>query len=68
VLLRHYLRLGASLLSFNLDEDFGNCIDGLIIVDLRATDPRLLKRYMGPAGYEQYSRVVGDASNGLTLP
>ena len=35
VLLRHYLRLGASLLSFNLDEDFGNCIDGLIIVDLR---------------------------------
>jgi putative hemolysin len=64
VLLRHYLRLGASLLSFNLDEDFGNCIDGLIIVDLRATDPRLLRRYMGPTGYEQYARVAGDAPMG----
>jgi putative hemolysin len=64
VLLRHYLRLGASLLSFNLDEDFGNCIDGLIIVDLRATDPRLLRRYMGSTGYEQYARVAGDAPMG----
>jgi hypothetical protein len=62
--LRHYLRLGASLLSFNLDEDFGNCIDGLIIVDLRATDPRLLKRYMGFSGYEQYARVAGDTPMG----
>ena len=64
VLLRHYLRLGASLLSFNLDADFGNCIDGLIIVDLRAADPRLLRRYMGPTGYEQYARVAGDAPMG----
>jgi putative hemolysin len=61
VLLRHYLRLGASLLSFNLDEAFGDCIDGLIIVDLRATDPRLLRRYMGSAGYEHYASIAGPA-------
>jgi hypothetical protein len=58
VLLRHYLRLGASLLSFNVDEAFGNCIDGLIIVDLRATDPQLLRRYMGNAGYEHYASIA----------
>jgi len=61
VLLRHYLRLGASLLSFNLDEGFGNCIDGLIIVDLRASDPKLLRRYMGDVGYQRYVSVAGAA-------
>jgi putative hemolysin len=59
VLLRHYLRLGASLLSFNLDQGFGNCIDGLIIVDLRAADAKLLRRYMGDAGYQHYASVAG---------
>jgi len=59
VLLRHYLRLGASLLSFNVDEAFGHCIDGLIIVDLRATDPNLLRRYMGNAGYQHYTSIAG---------
>jgi putative hemolysin len=58
MLLRHYLRLGASLLSFNVDEGFGQCIDGLIIVDLRATDPQLLRRYMGDAGYQHYASVA----------
>jgi putative hemolysin len=61
MLLRHYLRLGASLLSFNVDEGFGKCIDGLIIVDLRATDPQLLRRYMGNAGYQHYASVAGPA-------
>jgi hypothetical protein len=51
VLLRHYLRLNATLLGFNLDPEFGNCIDGLIMVDLRTSDPKLLKRFMGEAGY-----------------
>jgi putative hemolysin len=63
VLLRHYLRLGASLLSFNLDQSFGNCIDGLIIVDLRAADPKLLRRYMGEAGYQHWASVPA-SSNG----
>ena len=64
ILLRHYLRLGASLLSFNVDEAFGDCIDGLIIVDLRAADPRLLRRYMGNAGYEHYASIAGPAPLG----
>ena len=58
VLLRHYLRLGASMLSFNVDAGFGNCIDGLIIVDLRATDPQILRRYMGHDGYQRYAGIA----------
>lgn len=59
VLLRHYLRLNAFLLSFNLDASFGNCIDGLIVVDLRTAEPKLLRRYLGDAGYESYCRIPG---------
>lgn len=47
VLLRHYLRLGGKLLGFNVDPDFANTLDGLIVVDLTRTDPRLLERYLG---------------------
>ncbi len=47
VLLRHYLRLGGKLLGFNLDPEFSNALDGLIVVDLTHTEPRLLERYLG---------------------
>jgi len=47
VLLRQYLKLGGRIAAFNLDPDFGNCLDGLITVDLKATDPRVLARFMG---------------------
>lgn len=47
VLLRHYLRLGGKLLGFNVDPQFANALDGLVVVDLIRTDPRLLDRYLG---------------------
>ncbi|MBU1229949.1 MAG: lysophospholipid acyltransferase family protein [Proteobacteria bacterium] len=47
VLLRQYLKLGGRIAAFNMDPDFGNCLDGLITVDLRATDERVLARFMG---------------------
>ncbi len=50
VLLRHYLNLGGQLLGFNIDRDFGNVMDGLIVVDLLQTDRKTLERYMGEAG------------------
>lgn len=49
VLLRHYLRLGGKLLGFNVDDSFAGALDGLIVVDLTRTDPRLLERYLGKA-------------------
>jgi putative hemolysin len=57
VLLRHYLRLNARVLSFNVDPAFGHCLDGLILVDLRRTDPKILKRFMGEDGLAFYSSV-----------
>ncbi len=54
VLLRQYLKLGGQLLAFNVDPKFGNCLDGLIVVDLAATDAKLLERYMGAAGAREF--------------
>jgi putative hemolysin len=47
VLLRQYLRLGGKLLGFNVDAQFANALDGLILVDLTKTEPKLLERYLG---------------------
>lgn len=47
VLLKHYLKLNGTILSFNVDKAFSSVVDGLILVDLTRTDPRLLSRYMG---------------------
>ncbi len=49
ILLRQYLKLGGKLLGFNIDPKFSNALDGLIVVDLTKTEPRLLSRYLGKA-------------------
>jgi putative hemolysin len=54
VLLRQYLKLGGKLVSFNVDSAFSNTLDGLIVVNLLKTDPRLLERYLGKAGAESF--------------
>jgi putative hemolysin len=50
VLLRQYLKLGGRILEFNVDRDFAGVVDGLVLVDLRRTDRRLLERYLGREG------------------
>jgi putative hemolysin len=47
VLLKQYLRLGGRLLGFSVDRNFTDALDGLIMVDLRQTEPLMLARYMG---------------------
>jgi putative hemolysin len=54
VLLRQYLKLGGQLLGFNVDSEFGYALDGLILVDLRRTDARLLERYLGQIGARNF--------------
>jgi putative hemolysin len=49
VLLRQYLKLNAKLLGFTVDRDFGNVIDGFVLVDLADVQPAILSRYMGGA-------------------
>ncbi len=47
VLIKQYLKLGGRILAFNVDPDFSDCVDGLILVDLRRTDPKVRAHYMG---------------------
>lgn len=47
VLLRQYLRLNARVLAFNVDGDFGDVLDALMVIDLTRTSPAILVRYMG---------------------
>ena len=54
ILLKHYLRLGGKLLGFNVDSQFGDALDGLILVDLVKTDRRILEHYMSREGYLEF--------------
>jgi putative hemolysin len=47
VLLKQYLKLGARVMGFNIDEDFCDSLDGLIVVDLMMADRRMLEKLMG---------------------
>lgn len=47
ILIKQYLKLGGRLLGFNVDPDFSDALDGLIMVDLSQTDLKVLARYMG---------------------
>ncbi|HET6373632.1 MAG TPA: GNAT family N-acyltransferase [Candidatus Polarisedimenticolia bacterium] len=54
ILLRQYLRLNGVLLGFNVDPEFGNVLDGLILVDLVNVDRMILSRYMGREGLDAF--------------
>ena len=54
VLLRQYLKFGAHLLAINVDPDFSDVIDGLLMADLTKAPRRVLEKYMGREGLERY--------------
>jgi len=54
ILLKQYLRLEGRLLSYNVDPDFANVLDVLIVVDLRRTSQKALQRYMGRENLERF--------------
>ena len=56
VLLRHYLRLGGRVLGFSIDADFGNALDCLILVDLRRTRRRVLRKYMSESAWARFQQ------------
>jgi putative hemolysin len=60
VLLRHYLRLGARALAFNVDEAFNNALDALVVVDLPNAPAALLRRYMGSDDARAYVGLHAD--------
>jgi putative hemolysin len=54
ILLKQYLKMGGRILGFNLDPDFNNTLDGLIMVDLLQSPEKLLQRYMGAEGARDF--------------
>jgi putative hemolysin len=59
ILLRQYAKIGGKLLGFNVDRKFSNVLDGLVVVDLRKTEPALLERYMGREGAARFRQRQG---------
>jgi hypothetical protein len=60
ILLKHYLKLNARVLSFNVDENFANALDVLIVVDLLDAPEQTIKRYFGADGW---SRIHAHSQN-----
>ena len=57
ILLKQYLKLGGRLLGFNVDPEFSNVLDVLIMVDLRRTERKILTRYMGREGARRFQEL-----------
>jgi putative hemolysin len=57
ILMRQYGKIGGKLLGFSVDRGFSNTLDGLVVVDLRQTDPQVLHRYMGKKAAQRFQLV-----------
>jgi putative hemolysin len=62
ILLRQYAKIGGKLLGFNVDRKFSNVLDGLMVVDLRKTEPAVLERYMGREGAARFRQVHAESA------
>ncbi|CAM3773262.1 lysophospholipid acyltransferase family protein [Parendozoicomonas haliclonae] len=61
VLLKQYLKLNGLFVGFNLDAQFSDALDGLIVVDLLKSDRKSVVRYLGEEGYQRI--LDADASS-----
>jgi len=65
VLLRQYLKLNGKLLGFNIDPDFGNVLDGLMLFDITEIPRPILRKYLtkeGAASFLAYHGVQAEAT------
>lgn len=56
-LIRHYLSLNGRFVSFTNNSGFNDALDGFILVDLRKTQSRYLKRYLGKQGMQEFLQL-----------
>jgi hypothetical protein len=54
MLIKHYARMNAKLLSFGVWTNHSNAVVSFMMVDLTTADPKFLKRYMGEEGYANF--------------
>jgi hypothetical protein len=57
ILLRQYAKIGGKMLGFNVDRKFSHVLDGLVVVDLRQTEPAVMERYMGREGAARFRQI-----------
>jgi Acetyltransferase (GNAT) domain len=67
VLIKHYLKLNGQFIAFNVDRDFCDAIDGLVVVDLLETENKLLDRFMGKDGRRYYRDYWSEEASGCRL-
>ena len=67
ILLRQYSKIGGKMIGFNVDRKFSNVLDGLVVVDLRQTEPAVLERYMGRDAARAFREFhgLGDVQQGV---
>lgn len=54
ILLKHYLRMNANLLSFSIDENFSDALHALVVVDLLKSPENLIERYLTKNGADSF--------------
>jgi putative hemolysin len=53
-LLKHYLKMGGRILAFNVDPDFNDVLDALMVVDMTKAPDALMVKYLGDEGMKNY--------------
>ncbi|HKC50447.1 MAG TPA: GNAT family N-acyltransferase [Myxococcota bacterium] len=61
VLVRRYLELGGEFAAWHVDREFGDSLDGLMVLDLERADPVRVARFSGDAG-PRYSGTISSAA------
>jgi putative hemolysin len=61
ILVRHYLALNGKFISFTVNHDFNQSLDGLILVDLRRAPEKYIDRYLGESGAAAFREQHGVA-------
>ncbi|MEN3040353.1 MAG: GNAT family N-acyltransferase [Bacteroidia bacterium] len=64
ILIKHYLKMGARIVAFNIDHAFNDAMDILVVTDLLSSPPELMIKYLGEEGYAEYLKAHG----GSTVP
>lgn len=54
---------GVQFIDFNIDAQFNDCIDGLVLVDLDRLKPKKYKRYIAP--HKMLDALHGEEQNGI---
>ncbi|RJX29084.1 MAG: lysophospholipid acyltransferase family protein [Desulfarculus sp.] len=68
ILFKQYLKLAARAVAWNLDPDFGQALDCLMVVDLMETDAKIVRRYIGNEEADAYRRLHLGAATPEELP